>query len=232
MYEESAKIPSARARKTADATVLVAFLKAHRTYGYAPSGIVVRLEYVVAWEAAKLLHGDGSDETREFACINGYWDREKEESVMLSEINIGFAVDTPRALVVPVVHNTEKLSFAEFALRAEEQVQKAREGKTGFDDFRDLTFTVNNTGILGDEDSDPIIPSTFSTGKNIRPTTMILALPEMRKEGEKILLPLVVRFDHRQINRGGTVLRFLKAIKERIEEKKSAEDFTRALFAK
>lgn len=207
---------------TVDVTVLLEFISRHNTFAAPFSGVKLRLDYCIAWYARELLLKD------EFRILNGYWDAEKEEVVVLPEINIGIAVDTERGLVVPVVHDVGRLSFSEFVVAANGAIERARRGALGLHEIRDLTFTVNNTGVLGGENPSPIIPYTIAADGTERPTAMILALARIRKEKRRSFLPVVFRFDHRLMD-GREAVGFIRALRERIESKKSPEEFTAEL---
>ena len=74
-----------------------------------------------------------------------------------AHVNLGFACDTPRGLVVPVVRSCEELSVAELSGRMSALAAQAVEGTLGADDMVDATFTVSNLGVLGVESFTPVI---------------------------------------------------------------------------
>lgn len=209
---------------TADVTVLLEFIWRYNETAAPFSGIKLRLDHLIAWYAQEILLKD------EFCILNGYWNAEKEEAVCLPKVNIGIAVDTERGLVVPVVHDAGRLSFSEFVVAASSAIERARRGALGLHEIRDLTFTVNNTGVLGGENPSPIIPYTIAADGTERPTAMILALARLRKERRRSFLPVVFRFDHRLCD-GREALAFARELRERIESKKSPEEFTAELSA-
>src|SRR5439155_19318444 len=63
----------------------------------------------------------------------------------------GTAVAAPNALVVPVIHQAERLSLAETAQTRTDLVERAREGKLHQTDLEDGTFTISNLGMFGVE---------------------------------------------------------------------------------
>ena len=65
------------------------------------------------------------------------------------EINIGLAVDTPRGLAVPVLHQADRLSLAELARCRAEVVKRARDNRMTLDDISGGTFTISNLGMFG-----------------------------------------------------------------------------------
>ncbi|OGZ15211.1 MAG: hypothetical protein A3G11_02465 [Candidatus Lloydbacteria bacterium RIFCSPLOWO2_12_FULL_51_9] len=212
------EIPLAGDMMSVHVGTLKEFLKRYTVYGEPFSHVHLRLEYVVAWEAMRLLA------TSEFSALNGYWNTEKEEAVVLPSRNIGFAVNTPRGLMVPVVRDVGARSFLEFATCAGALIENTVSGHAAIGDFRDLTFTVNNTGVLGGENPAPLIPYTVTADGSERPTGMILALAKMSEREGEIILPIVFRFDHRLCD-GGPASAFVRALKERIETPRAPHEF-------
>ena len=72
-------------------------------------------------------------------------------------INLGFACDTPRGLMVPVIPNTQSLSLNELSLAIEEKALHAKEGSINPDSLQGGTFTVSNLGALGISSFTPIL---------------------------------------------------------------------------
>src|SRR2546427_810408 len=74
-----------------------------------------------------------------------------------SEVHIGFACDTPKGLMVPVVRNAQTLSIRELALRMDALTMQAVQGTISADDLSGATFTISNLGSLGVESFTPLI---------------------------------------------------------------------------
>ena len=72
-------------------------------------------------------------------------------------VNLGFAVDTPRGLVVPVIHHADAMNLAGLADRAHELAAAALDGKLAPDNMSGGTFTVSNLGSLGVEVFTPVL---------------------------------------------------------------------------
>ena len=72
-------------------------------------------------------------------------------------VNLGFAVDTERGLIVPVLKNAESLNLEEMSLEARRLSSACLEGKVSPDDLKNGTFTVTNLGALGIESFTPIL---------------------------------------------------------------------------
>src|SRR5206468_9459874 len=73
------------------------------------------------------------------------------------EIRLGFACDTPRGLLVPVVHDAHALSLPELAARMKTLANQTIEGTIAPDDLAGATFTISNLGNLGIESFTPIL---------------------------------------------------------------------------
>jgi len=129
--------------------------------------------------------------------------------------NVGVAVSTPRGLVVPVLRDADRLSFAEIEQTLGDLGRRARDGKLRLDDFQDGTFTVSNGGVFGSMLSTPILnpPQVGILGMH-----NIVERP-VGRDGVVVLAPimyLALSYDHRIID-GSEAVRFLVRIKELIE---------------
>ena len=94
---------------------------------------------------------------RRFPTLNARIDREQGEIRLLEHINLGFAADTERGLVVPNIKDAHTKSTLQLALELSELADKARDGKLTPAELTGGTFTVNNYGAFGNDDGDPII---------------------------------------------------------------------------
>jgi pyruvate dehydrogenase E2 component (dihydrolipoamide acetyltransferase) len=130
-------------------------------------------------------------------------------------VHIGFACDTPRGLLVPVVHNAEALTIAALASRIKELSSQAVQGKISADDLTGGTFTVSNLGGLGIESFTPLLnpPQVAILGINA------IQLKAVRREGKVEFIDsigLSLTLDH-QIVDGAPGARFLKVVRDKIE---------------
>jgi pyruvate dehydrogenase E2 component (dihydrolipoamide acetyltransferase) len=130
-------------------------------------------------------------------------------------VHIGFACDTPRGLLVPVVRNAQALTVAALAARMKELSAQAVQGKISADDLTGATFTVSNLGVLGIESFTPLLnpPQVAILGVNA------IQLKAVRKEGKVEFIDsigLSLTLDH-QIIDGAPGARFLKVVREKIE---------------
>ena len=129
--------------------------------------------------------------------------------------DIGVAIATDRGLVVPVLRNAERLSFADVEKTIGDFAKRAKEGKLKPDELSGGTFTITNGGSFGSLLSTPIInpPQTGILGMHTiqeRPVAL---------QGQVVIRPmmyLALTYDHRIVDGREAVL-FLRRIKEVIE---------------
>jgi len=150
-----------------------------------------------------------------FPLLNSSLDEEKGEIVLHRAHHIGFAVDTPEGLLVPVVCNARRKSILELAATLQELSGRARERKLTPAEFKGGTFTVSNYGALGGLWGTPVInpPQAAILGVGRIEETAVV------RQGQIVarpVVPLSLTFDHRIID-GATAQRFLNALVEHIE---------------
>jgi len=129
--------------------------------------------------------------------------------------DIGVAVSTERGLVVPVLKNAERSSFAELEKALGDFAQRAKGGKLKPDELEGGTFTITNGGVFGSLFSTPIINP---------PQTGILGLHTIQERpvaltGQVVIRPMMyaaLTYDHRIVDGREAVL-FLRRVKELIE---------------
>ena len=130
--------------------------------------------------------------------------------------DIGIAVSSDRGLVVPVLRNAEKMSFADIERSIRELSGKARDGKLSMEEITGGTFTITNGGIFGSLLSTPIINA---------PQSAILGMHAIKERpvavnGEVEILPMMyiaLSYDHRIID-GKDSVQFLAVVKELLED--------------
>jgi 2-oxoglutarate dehydrogenase E2 component (dihydrolipoamide succinyltransferase) len=129
--------------------------------------------------------------------------------------SIGVAVSTEKGLMVPVLREAERMSFAEIEKRIAELAEKARQGRITVDDLQGGTFTITNGGVFGSLLSTPILNP---------PQSAILGMHAIQQRPVAIKDQVVIRpmmylalsYDHRLID-GRDAVQFLVRIKECIE---------------
>jgi 2-oxoglutarate dehydrogenase E2 component (dihydrolipoamide succinyltransferase) len=141
-----------------------------------------------------------------------------EEIVYKNYYNISIAVGTDRGLVVPVLRQTDEMSFADIEKNIGELGQKARDGKITIEDLQGGTFTITNGGIYGSMLSTPILnpPQSAVLGMHniINRPVVVNGNVEIRP-----VMYLALSYDHRIID-GKEAVSFLKIIKESLEQPK------------
>ena len=139
-----------------------------------------------------------------------------EEIVYKNYYDIGIAVSGKKGLVVPVLRNAERMSFADVEGAIGDMGRRARDGKIRMDELKGGTFTITNGGVFGSLMSTPIInpPQSAILGMHT-----IQERPVVR-DGEIVARPmmyLALTYDHRIID-GREAVGFLVRIKECIED--------------
>jgi len=139
-----------------------------------------------------------------------------DEIVYKNYYNISIAVGTDRGLVVPVLRNTDEMSFSEIEKNINLLGQKARDGKIVIDDLQGGTFTITNGGIYGSMLSTPILnpPQSAVLGMH-----NIIERPIAINKSVSIrpIMYLALSYDHRIVD-GKEAVSFLKTIKECLED--------------
>ncbi len=141
-----------------------------------------------------------------------------DEIVYKNYYNISIAVGTERGLVVPVIRETDEMSFADIEKSINELSQKARDGKITIEDLQGGTFTITNGGIYGSMLSTPILnpPQSAVLGMHniIQRPVAVNGKIEIRP-----VMYLALSYDHRIID-GKEAVSFLKIVKESLEQPK------------
>ena len=153
---------------------------------------------------------------KNFPAINS--EIQGEEIVYKNYYNISIAVGTDRGLVVPVLRETDEMSFADIEKNISELGQKARDGKITIEDLQGGTFTITNGGIYGSMLSTPILnpPQSAVLGMHniVQRPVVVNNSVEVRP-----IMYLALSYDHRIVD-GKEAVSFLKIIKESLEQPK------------
>jgi 2-oxoglutarate dehydrogenase E2 component (dihydrolipoamide succinyltransferase) len=132
--------------------------------------------------------------------------------------DIGVAVGTERGLVVPVLRDADKKTFADLERAIADFAAKAREGKLKIEDLQGGTFTITNGGVYGSLFATPILnpPQSGILGMHkIMPRPMAVD----GKVEVRAMMYLALSYDHRAID-GKEAVTFLIKVKECIEDPK------------
>ena len=150
---------------------------------------------------------------KRFPVVNAYIDG--DEVLYHNYFDIGIAVSTDKGLVVPVLHNAERMGLADIERGIAEYSDKARSGGLMPDDLKGGTFSISNGGVFGSLLSTPILNP---------PQSAILGMHTIQKrpvvvDDEIVIRPmmyLAISYDHRLVD-GREAVQFLRAVKEFLE---------------
>jgi pyruvate dehydrogenase E2 component (dihydrolipoamide acetyltransferase) len=136
-----------------------------------------------------------------------------------ADVHLGFAADTPRGLLVPVVHDAHMLAVDELAARMQELAAQAVAGTIAPDDLSGATFTVSNLGGLGIESFTPLLnpPQVAILGVGG------IQVKPVRRGGQVEFIDAIglsLTCDHQVID-GAPGARFLQVLKSKIEDVES-----------
>ncbi len=141
---------------------------------------------------------------------------QEDEIVLKHYFDIGMAIGADEGLVVPVLRDADRMSFAGIERAIEALVQKARSGALELEDLRGGTFTITNGGVFGSLLSTPILNP---------PQVGILGLHKIEerpvaRNGQVDIRPLMyvaLSYDHRLVD-GREAVQFLVRVKELLED--------------
>ena len=139
-----------------------------------------------------------------------------DDIVLKYYYDVGVAVGAPEGLVVPVLRDADRMSFAEIEVGIKDYARKAQEGTLSLADIRGGTFTISNGGVFGSLLSTPILNP---------PQVGILGLHKVQERpvsvgGQIVNRPMMyvaLSYDHRIVD-GLEAVQFLVRIKELVED--------------
>jgi 2-oxoglutarate dehydrogenase E2 component (dihydrolipoamide succinyltransferase) len=154
---------------------------------------------------------------KDFPPINAELDG--DEVIFKHYYDIGMAIGAEEGLVVPVLRDADRMSFAEIEIAIKDFAQRAQDGTLTLDDLRGGTFTITNGGVFGSLMSTPILNP---------PQVGILGLHKIEdrpiaRDGEVVIRPMMyvaLSYDHRIVD-GRESVQFLVRIKELVEDPES-----------
>jgi 2-oxoglutarate dehydrogenase E2 component (dihydrolipoamide succinyltransferase) len=151
---------------------------------------------------------------KEFPAVNAIVDG--TDIVYRNFYDVGIAVGGGKGLVVPILRNADRMSFAEIEKSIADFGERAQKNKITLDELKGGTFTISNGGIYGSLLSTPIVnpPQSGILGMHA-----IQERPVVRN-GEIVARPMMyvaLTYDHRIVD-GREAVSFLKRVKECIEE--------------
>lgn len=198
------EIPEATCWVDADATELLAVRRAMNVAGAPKVSLLALLARITTAALAR------------FPELNATVDTNTQEIVRLPAIHLGFAAQTDRGLVVPVVRDAQARTVEELSAEITRLTETARSGGLSLAELTHGTFTLNNYGVFGVDGSTPIInhPEAAMLGVG-----RIAAKPWVH-EGElavRQVVQLSLTFDHRVCD-GGTAGGFLRHVADCVEQ--------------
>lgn len=155
---------------------------------------------------------------QEIPAVNAYIDEATKEIVYREYVDISVAVASPTGLVVPVLRNTETMSFADVERNIAMYGKKAQEGTLALDDMAGGTFTISNGGVFGSLMGTPIINPPQSAILGMHATKLRAVVdPATGQVVARPMMYLALTYDHRLID-GREGVTFLKSIAEKISD--------------
>ncbi|MFE6737233.1 dihydrolipoamide acetyltransferase family protein [Streptomyces tubercidicus] len=198
------EIPEATCWVEADATELLAARKAMNVPGAPQVSLLALLARICTAGLAR------------FPALNSTVDTKAQEIVRLSDVHLGFAAQTDRGLVVPVVRDAHARTVEELSAEIARLTETARAGGLSLAELTHGTFTLNNYGVFGVDGSTPIINHPEAAMLGIG---RIAAKPWVH-DGElavRQVVQLSLTFDHRVCD-GGTAGGFLRYVADCVEQ--------------
>jgi len=146
---------------------------------------------------------------------------EGDTLVLYDGIDIGFAADTPRGLVVPVVRHADKLTVKELAAESARLIEAARNGRLGADDIGNASLTVSNLGMFGIRFGMPVI----NLGESILVFVGAVEDRAVIDHGQVVvrsMMTLSIAYDHR-VTDGVGAAGFTQHLKQRLESSEESK---------
>jgi 2-oxoglutarate dehydrogenase E2 component (dihydrolipoamide succinyltransferase) len=135
--------------------------------------------------------------------------------------HLGIAVDAPRGLMVPVIHNAGDLNIAGIARKIADLAERTRNNKIKPDELSGGTFTLTNTGSRGALFDTPILNQPqvgmLGTGAVVKRPVVVADEAGGDTIAIRSMVYLALSYDHRLVD-GADAARFLTTIKHRLEE--------------
>ena len=211
MVRSVAEIPHAWSVKEVDVTGLVALRQGIRADFERQERVsLTYLPFVISAVVEAL---------RKFPSLNASWGG--DHIILKRRINLGLAVAAPNGLIVPVIHNADRLNLAGLAHAVSDITERARTNRLRVEDVQGGTFTLNNTGALGSYISGPIInypQAGIMTTETVQKRPVVRPVAGTNDDSIAIrsMMNICLSFDHR-INDGAEASGFLDAVASRLE---------------
>ncbi|MFG1821947.1 2-oxoglutarate dehydrogenase, E2 component, dihydrolipoamide succinyltransferase [Microbispora bryophytorum] len=152
--------------------------------------------------------------------LNATINSETNEVTYFDVEHLGFATDTERGLLVPVIKNAGDLNIAGLARKIADLAERTRINKVSPDEITGGTFTLTNTGSRGALFDTPILNQPqvgmLGTGAVVK-RPVVVDTPEGEVIAVRSMVYLALSYDHRLVD-GADAARFLTTVKHRLEE--------------
>ncbi len=201
MAQSKREIPHAYGVIETDMRAVVTWREAHKEAWRAREG--VPLTYTAFFVAA------ACEALRAYPIVNSSWS--EDGVIMRRAVNIGIGIAADEGLVVPVIHDADRLSLAGVARALDDLTGRARAGRLVLADIQGGTFTITNPGVFGSIWSMPIVVPGQAA---ILATDAIVKRAVVRDDAIAIrpMMHLGLSFDHRIFD-GATAVQFLNHLK-------------------
>ena len=141
---------------------------------------------------------------------------QNDELILYDGVDIGFAVDSPRGLLVPVIRRAGTLSMAQLVAESQRLIEAGRAGQLGPDDMGNASLTVSNLGMFGIQAGTPVINLgepilVFVGAVEDRPVVVDVQIVV------RPMMTLSIAYDHRVAD-GVAASRFSQGLKQALED--------------
>ena len=142
-----------------------------------------------------------------------------KELIMKQYVNIGFAVDTPDGLLVPVIRDVDQKSLLQLAAEAADLAERARSKKLSPEQMQGGCFTISSLGHIGGTGFTPLVNAPEVAILGVSRATM-QPVWDGQDFAPRLMLPLSLSYDHRVIN-GAAAARFTRRLADVLAEIRS-----------
>lgn len=153
---------------------------------------------------------------KEHPYVNASLDEAQQQILVKEYYNVGFAYDSPKGLVVPVLHHADNESVLTIAKKIQVLVEHVKANDIKMEDLSGSTFTITNYGSIGTMFGTPLInlpnAAILGMGRVVEKPLVVDGEVAIRK-----VLPLSLSYDHRIVD-GAEAARFMNELKKHLED--------------
>ncbi len=151
---------------------------------------------------------------KRFPEVNASLDPDGEDLILKKYIHLGFALDTPDGLLVPVIRDVDRKGIFDLAAELGEVSQAGRDGKLRLDQMQGASFTISSLGGIGGTGFTPIVNAPEVAILGVARARMKPVWDAERRAFEpRLMLPFSLAYDHRVID-GALAARFTTHLAE------------------